>query len=113
MNVHDDGCELVAIKDRIGLCAFCGDISHLYAECPERYPNRGPKRIVERPAMTRGPTYDEDQNPAAPEPPLYYGICSFCGSAGHGHEECPGLKEAVREQATQMARLQIAKYEAA
>ena len=38
-NIHDDGCELVALKDRIGLCAFCGDISHLYAECPERYPN--------------------------------------------------------------------------
>ena len=113
MNIHDDGCKLVVIKDHIGLCAFCGDISHLYAECPERYPNQGPKRIIERPAMIRKPTYDEDQNPAAPEPPLYYGICSFCGSAGHGHEECLSLKEAVREQAAQMAQLQIAKYKAA
>ena len=28
-NHHDEECELVAIKDRIGLCTFCGDISHL------------------------------------------------------------------------------------
>ena len=41
-NHHDEECELVAIKDRIGLCAFCGDISHLYTDCPGRYPNRGP-----------------------------------------------------------------------
>ena len=45
-NHHDEECELVAIKDRIGLCAFCGDISHLYADCPDRYPNRGPKRVL-------------------------------------------------------------------
>ena len=104
-NVHDDDCELVAIKDRIGLCAFCGDITHTYAECPERYPNKSPKRVMER-----GPTRTGRN---APEPPVYYGVCSFCGSAGHGHEECPGLKEAVREQATQLAQMQIARYEAA
>ena len=51
-NSHDEDCKLVAIKDRIGLCAFCGDISHPYADCPERYPNRGPKKIVERQAIT-------------------------------------------------------------
>ena len=45
-NHHDKECELVAIKDQIGLCAFCGDISHLYADCQDRYPNRGPKRIL-------------------------------------------------------------------
>ena len=45
-NHHDEECELVAIKDRICLCAFCGDISHLYADCPDRYPNRGPKRVL-------------------------------------------------------------------
>ena len=39
--------------------------------------------------------------------------CSFCGSAGHGHELCPKLKEAVREQADQIARIQIARYEKA
>ena len=44
-------------------------------------------------------------------PPPYYGICSFCGSAGHGHELCPKLKEAVREQAEQIARIQMARYE--
>ena len=32
-NHHDEECELVAIKDRIGLCTFCGDISHLYPDC--------------------------------------------------------------------------------
>ena len=46
-----------------------------------------------------------------PEPPPYYGVCSFCGSAGHGHELCPKLKEAVREQADQIARIQMARYE--
>ena len=35
MNHHDEECELVTIQDRIGLCAFCGDISHLYADCPD------------------------------------------------------------------------------
>ena len=47
-NHHDEECELVTIKDRIGLCAFCGDISNLYADCPDRYPNRGPKRVLPR-----------------------------------------------------------------
>ena len=112
-NVHDDDCELVAIKDRIGLCAFCGDITHTYAECPERYSNKSPKRVMERTATTRGPTRAATSDRTAPGPPVYYGVCSFCGSAGHGHEECPGLKEAVREQAAQLAQIQIARYEAA
>ena len=47
-NHHDEECELVAIKDQIGLCNFCGDISHLYADCPDQYPNRGPKRVLPR-----------------------------------------------------------------
>ena len=97
-NHHDEECELVAIKDRIGLCAFCGDISHLYADCPDCYPNRGPKRILPRkggPDRTISPSIGRD--PLAPPP--YCGVCSFCRSAGHGHELCPKLKEAVREQA--------------
>ena len=44
-------------------------------------------------------------------PPPYYGVCSFCGSAGHEHKLCPKLKEAVREQAEQIARIQMARYE--
>ena len=108
-NQHDDECELVAIKDRIGLCAFCGDVSHLYADCPDRYPNRGPKRVLPR----RGGT-DHHASPSArrdpPAPPPYYGVCSFCGSADHRHELCPKLKEAVREQAEQIARIQMARY---
>ena len=109
-NHHDGECKLVAIKDRIGLCAFCGDISHLYADCPERYPNRGPKRVLpckEGPNRIISPLTGRDP----PEPPPYYGVCSFCGSAGHGHELCPKLKEAVREQADQIARIQMARYE--
>ena len=109
-NHHDGECELVAIKDRIGLCAFCGDISHLYADCPDRYPNRGPKRVLpckEGPDRIVSPLTRRDP----PEPPPYYGVCSFCGSAGHGHELCPKLKEAVREQADQIARIQMARYE--
>ena len=112
-NIHDDGCELVAIKDRIGLCAFCRNISHLYADCPGRYPNRGPKRVVERPPATRETTHNKGPDNSGLGPPVYYGVCSFCGSAGHGHEECPGLKEAIREQADQLAQIQIARYEAA
>ena len=111
-NHHDEECELVAIKDRIGLCAFCGDISHLYANCPDRYPNRGPKRILPRkesPDRIISPSTGRDP----PAPPPYYGVCSFCGSAGHGHELCPKLKEAVREQAEQIARIQMARYEEA
>ena len=55
-NHHDEEYELVAIKDRIGLCAFCGDISHLYADCPDQYPNRGPKRDI-APQGKSGPHY--------------------------------------------------------
>ena len=109
-NHHDEECELVAIKDRIGLCAFCGDISHLYVDCLDRYLNRGPKRILPRkegPDRIISPSTGRDP----PAPPPYYGVCSFCGSAGHGHELCPKLKEAVREQAEQIARIQMARYE--
>ena len=109
---HDWECELVAIKDRIGLCAFCGDISHLYADCPERYPNRGPKRVLphkEGRYCVISPLTGRDPPPSPP----YYGVCSFCGSAGHGHELCPKLKEAAREQADQIARIQMARYEEA
>ena len=112
-NVHDDGCEMVAMKDRIGLCAFCGEKSHLYAKCPERYPNRAPKRVMERTTTARESERATVQDRTAPRPPVYYGVCSFCGSAGHGHEECPGLKEAIQEQAAQLAQLQIARYESA
>ena len=109
MNHHDEECELVAIKDRIGLCTFCGDISHLYADCPDRYPNRGPKRVLPRkegPGRKVSPWTGRDP----PKPPPYSGVCSFCRSAGHGHELCPKLKEAVREQADQIARIQMARY---
>ena len=101
-NHHEDECELVAIKDRIGLCAFCGDISHVYADCPDRYPNRGPKRILpHKEGLDRIISPSTGRDP--PVPPPYYGICSFCGSAGHGHELCPKLKEAMREQADQIS----------
>ena len=62
----------------------------------------GPDRIVS-PLTGRDP----------PEPPPYYGVCSFCGSAGHAHKLCLKLKEAVREQADQIARIQMARYEEA
>ena len=111
-NHHDEECELVAIKDRIGLCAFCGDISHLYTDCPDRYLNRGPKRVLPRKEgldCVTSPLTGRDP----PASPPYYGVCSFCGSAGHGHELCPKLKEAIREQADQIARIQMARYEEA
>ena len=85
---------------------------HLYADCPDQYPNRGPKRILphkEGPDHLISATTGRDP----PAPPPYYGVCSFCGSVGHGHELCPKLKEAVREQAEQIARMQMARYEEA
>ena len=109
-NHHDEECELVAIKDRIGLCAFCGDISHLYADCPDRYPNRGPKKVLPRkegPGSAASHLTGRDSS----EPPTYYGVCSFCGLVGHGHELCPELKRTVREQADQIARIQMVRYE--
>ena len=112
-NVHEDWCEMVAIKDRIGLCAFCGDVSHAYTKCPERYPNRAPKRVMGRTIADHESARAMIRDRAAPGPPVYYGVCSFCGSAGHGHEECPRLKEAIQEQAAQLVQLQIARYEAA
>ena len=81
-----------------------------YADCLDRYPNRGPKRILpckEGPDRTISPATGRDP----PAPPPYYGVCSFCGSAGHGHELCPKLKRAMREQAEQIARIQMARYE--
>ena len=109
-NHHDEECELVAIKDRISLCAFCGDISHLYADCPNQYPNKGPKKILphnEGPGSAASHSTRRD----SPEPPTYYGVCSFCGLVGHGHKLCPELKRTVREQADQIARIQMARYE--
>ena len=72
-------------------------IGGLKEYCPRK---EGPACIVS-PLTGRDP----------PEPPPYYGVCSFCGSAGHGHELCPKLKEAVREQADQIARIQMVRYE--
>ena len=109
-NHHDEECELVAIKDRIGLCAFCGDISHLYADCPDQYPNRGPKKVLPR-KEGLGSAASLLTMKDSPEPPTYYGVCSSCGLVGHGHELCPELKRAVREQADQIAWIQMAKYE--
>ena len=60
----------------------------------------GPGHIIS-PSVGRDP----------PAPPPYYGVCSFCGSAGHGHELWPKFKEVVREQADQIARIQMARYE--
>ena len=85
-------------------CRSSGEqhISHLYADCSDQYPNRGPKRILPRkegPDRIVSPSIRRDP----PAPPPYYGVCSFCGSAGHGHELCPKLKEAMREQAEQIA----------
>ena len=108
-NHHDEECELVAIKDRIGLCAFCRDISHLYADCPDRYPNRGPKRVLPcKEGLDHKVSPWTGRDP--PKPPPYSGVCSFCGYGRHGHELCPKLKEAVREQADQIARIQMERY---
>ena len=89
MNHHDEECELVAIKDRISLCAFCGDISHSYADCPDRYPNKGPKKVLPRkegPGRAASHLTRKD----SPEPPIYYGVCSFCGLVVSGyHADTP------------------------
>ena len=39
-NVHDEGCQYVEVKDEIGICSFCGQLDHTYAQCPERERSR-------------------------------------------------------------------------
>ena len=39
-NVHDEDCQYVEVKDEIGICSFCGNIDHNYAQCPEREEQR-------------------------------------------------------------------------
>ena len=109
-NHHDEECELVAIKDRIGLCAFCGDISHLYADCPDRYPNRGPKEYYParkvRTALSvlrPGGTHQRHHHTMVSAP--------FVDHSGMDTSFCPKLKEATREQAEQIAQIQMARYE--
>ena len=99
-NHHDEECEVVAIKDRIGLCAFVG-ISRTCMQIAQiDIQIGGPKRYCparEGPGGAASLLTRKD----SPEPPSYYGVCSFCGLVGHGHELCPELKRAVREQADQ------------
>ena len=39
-NVHDEDCQYVEVKDEIGICSFCGNLDHTYAQCPEREEQR-------------------------------------------------------------------------
>ena len=39
-NVHDEDCQYVEVKDEIGICSFCGQLDHTYAQCPEREEQR-------------------------------------------------------------------------
>ena len=39
-NVHDEECQYVEVKDEIGICSFCGNLDHTYAQCPEREEER-------------------------------------------------------------------------
>ena len=39
-NIHDEDCQYVEVKDEIGICSFCGNLDHTYAQCPEREEQR-------------------------------------------------------------------------
>ena len=39
-------------------------------------------------------------------------MCSFCGKVDHPHQHYPGLQEAIHQQAEEIARVQMERYQA-
>ena len=123
-NVHDDDCQYVEVKDEIGICSFCGQLDHTYAQCPEREEQREiaqKEREKDKMDKEKGKakmkivsgilTRQKDSDKGTPSEtfnlpftkPLVELACSFCGNNTHGHAECPVLHQYIRQQANELA----------
>ena len=124
-NVHDEDCQYVEVKDEIGICSFCGQLDHTYAQCPEREEQREmaqrereknkknkrkgkPKVRIVSGILTR--QRDSDTTPPPTEtfdPPGINSLrglaCSFCGNNTHDYRGCPVLHQYIRQQANELA----------
>ena len=123
-NVHDDDCQYVEVKDEIGICSFCGQLDHTYAQCPEREEQREIAQMErEKDKMDKEKakakmkivsgilTRQKDSDKVTPSEtfnlpfikPLVELACSFCGNSTHGHAEGPVLHQYIRQQANELA----------
>ena len=130
-NVHDENCQYVKVKDEIGICSFCGQLDHTYAQCPEREEqreiaqkaredNKGSKKrgktkikIVSG-ILTRQKDSDEVTPSETSNPPLVNPLvdlaCSFCGNNTHTHAKCPVLHQYIKQQANELAAARASGY---
>ena len=130
-NLHDDDCQYVEVKDEIGICSFCGQLDHTYAQCPEReeqreiaQKERGKNKINKEKGkakvkivsgiLTRQKERDEVTPSETSNPPLVNPLvdlaCSFCGNNTHGHAKCPVLHQYIRQQANELAAARASGY---
>ena len=130
-NLHDDDCQYVEVKDEIGICSFCGQLDHTYAQCPEREEQReiaqkereknkfnkdkGKAKVkIVSGILTRQRERDEVTPSVTLDPPLINPsielACSFCGNNTHGHMKCPVLHQYIRQQANELAAARASGY---
>ena len=130
-NVHDEDCQYVEVKDEIGICSFCGQLDHTYAQCPEREEQREiaqKERKKNKMHKEKGKakvkfvsgilTRQKDSEEVTPsetfDPPLINPLvglaCSFCGNNTHGYAKCPVLHQYVRQQANELAAARASGY---
>ena len=130
-NVHDEDCQYVEVKDEIGICSFCGQLDHTYAQCPEREEQReiaqkarednkgsrkkGKTKIkIVSGILTRQKDSDEVTPSETSNPPLVSPLvdfaCSFCGNNTHTHAKCPVLHQYIRQQANELAAARASGY---
>ena len=130
-NVHDEDCQYVEVKDKIGICSFCGQLDHTYAQCPEReeqreiaqkarednkgFKKKGKTKIkIVSGILTRQKDSDEVTPSETSNPPLVNPLinfpCSFCGNNTHRHAKCPVLHQYIRQQANELAAARASGY---
>ena len=130
-NVHDEDCQYVEVKDEIGICSFCGQLDHTYAQCPEREEQReiaqkekdknkkNKKKGKAKVKIVSGIlTRQRDSDTATPsetfDPPIINPMvglaCSFCGNNTHEYTGCPVLHQYIRQQANELAAARASGY---